>query len=107
MFIEPGVKPETDMSIYSKLVDEMENSGVEDKELLAKNLWHLLLTNRINMIANMPSNTKLGNGMDMDNQEGVANHKDTTPIVQGPLKNDEEQVNLAAIAKNHERIRSV
>ena len=64
------------------------------------------------MIANMPSNTKLGNGMDMDNQEDVANHKDTTPIVQGPLMKVEEQaqpsqVSLAAIAKNHERIRSV
>ena len=53
-----------------------------------------------------------GYGLDMNNQEDVANHKDTTPIVQGPLMKDEEQaqpsqVSLVAIAKNHERIRSV
>ena len=48
-----------------------------------------------------------GYELDMNNQEDVANHKDTTPIVLGPLKNDEEQVNLAEIKKNHERIRSV
>jgi len=54
-----------------------------------------------------------GYGLDMNNQEDVANHKDTTPIVQGPLMKDEEQaqpskVSLAAMAKkNHERIRSV
>ena len=58
----------------------------------------------------MPNESRYG--LDMNNQEDVANHKDTTPIVQGPLMKDEEQaqpsqVSLAAIAKNHERIRSV
>ena len=95
------------MEMLQLILDIKSIHSIRRLRIVAKNLWHLLLTNRINMIANMTSNTKLGNGMDMDNQDDVANHKDTAPIVLGPLKNDVEHVNLAEIKKNHERIRLV